>query len=95
MKKDKHGRPAAFYQGAGRQATKNNPSDWVTPALERTEKYKDERGVELYLENSQDSFSKLLKGVVVEAVKLIDKKDYLGSKLFLMKNFDLKMEDIK
>jgi len=25
----------------------------------------------------------------------MDKQDYFGSKLFLMKNFDLKMEDIK
>ena len=95
MNRKKHKRDAAFYQGAGRQATKNNPSDWVTPILERTKKYKDERGVELYLENSQDGFGKLLKGIVVEAIKLMDKKDYLGSKLLLMKNFDLKMEDIK
>jgi len=95
LKKEKHRRDDAFYHGKGRQAMKNNPSDWVTPILERTEKYKDERGVELCLENSQDGFGKLLKDVAVEAIKLMDKQDYFGSKLFLMKNFDLKMEDIK
>jgi hypothetical protein len=90
LKKEKYKRDAAFYHGAGHQAMKNNPSDWVTPILERTEKYKDERGVELCLENSQDGFGKLLKDVAVEAIKLMDKQDYFGSKLFLMKNFDLK-----
>ena len=44
MKKEKHRRDDAFYHGKGRQAMKNNPSDWVTPILERTKKYKDERG---------------------------------------------------
>jgi len=95
LKKEKYKRDAAFYHGAGHQAMKNNPSDWVTPILERTEKYKDERGVELCLENSQDGFGKLLKDVAVEAIKLMDKQDYFGSKLFLMKNFDLKKKEKK
>ena len=51
-------------------------------------KYKNGHGISLNLEEKNDSLSILLKEVVKEAVKLIDKKEYNKAKEFLTLNFD-------
>ena len=82
-------------RGAGRSLMKNNYSNWhLHYSLEKTKKYKNEFGIELNL-NDNDTTSILIKQIVREAIKMVENSEKIELKCFLMKNFDIKIGEIK
>ena len=84
-----------FYLGLGRSQMKNNDADWALHcSLNSQKKYKNGNGIELNL-NNNDSLSLLIKEIIKESILLLEDREYKKLKVFLMKNFDLKIGDLK
>ena len=82
-------------RGAGRSLMKNNYSNWhLHYSLEKTKKYKNELGIELNL-NDNDTTSILIKQIIKKAIRMVENGKKIELKCFLMKNFDIKIGEIK
>tara|TARA_A100001515_G_scaffold40622_1_gene31926 strand:+ start:259 stop:531 length:273 start_codon:yes stop_codon:yes gene_type:complete len=81
--------------GYGRQAMKNNDSNWsLHYKLSKIKKYKNNSGIELNL-NNKDTTSLLIKEIIKKAIKMIGKEEKEDIKCFLIKNFDIQIGEIK